>query len=416
MLEETVRAEVPLGEEIVAAGTLCRHALKADYPDLIHRIPAAPKSPEACFELLGGIPYDRRRIAALRQLKAEAERAGLRVPHAVERFIVLQSYLIALPRLPSLPVDDCVNRQFIATCRQVASPLLTRENRLAQDSDAFAELAQIVTLRRFHAGELSFDIMKMPRAWLLKAHPIELPGLIRKIVCSMDGFGPVVIPHVNYWRRNPMITSRAEHKCALLRIGKSIERDRRIKGLVSSSWLYCDTVGKHFPHMGWLRDFFVDHNAYIVDLGPALVDSGFLIGSEKRRRLYANGAFHPRETLIVWPRAEIMAWMSSDLSQDNAARPRNVPPLNVVNVGAPQRPTGEQKPIPDRILRSGKLTLIDCKRLLFYKPRRYIAIVLLLPAFCAAILATAMWTVETGYLAFLFAVPFMWLFQYFVLQ
>jgi hypothetical protein len=27
-----------------------------------------------------------------------------------------------------------------------------------------------------------------------------------------------------------------------------------------------------------------------------------------------------------------------------------------------------------------------------------------------------MWTVETGYLAFLFAVPFMWLFQYFVLQ
>jgi hypothetical protein len=402
-----------LKNEIVAAETLCRHALETDYADFIVRIPAAMKSPEGCFELLCGIPYDHRRMAVLRRLKVEVEQRGLRVPNAVERFVVLQSYLIALPRLPSLPIDEDVNRQFIATCRQVASPFLTRESRLEQDSAAFTELAQIVTLRRYHAGELSFDIMKMPRAWLLKAHPIELPGLVREIVYGMGGFGPVVIPHVNYWRRDPIIISSREHKRALLRIGKCIERDRRIKGLVSSSWLYCDTVGKHFPHMGWLRDFFVDHNAYVVDLGPALVDSGFLIGNEKRRRLYAEGEFHPRETLILWRRAEIMAWMRSYLAQGAESRPHKVPPLDV---RAPERSPTKRKPIMRRMLRSGRLTLIDCKRLLWYKPRTYIAIVLLLPALCAAILATATWTVGTGYLAFIFAVSFMWLFQYFVLQ
>jgi hypothetical protein len=408
MIEKTLEPDAPLHSEIVAAATLCRNALKADFAGFVHRIPAALKSPEGCFEVLCRLPHDRRLMKALRELAAE--QLGSAPPHALGRFIFLQSYLIALPRLLSLPVDEGVKRQFIATCRQVASPFLTRGSRLEQDSDAFSELAKIVTFRRFHAGELSFDIMRMPRTWLLRVHPIELPNLIREIMCGIGGFGPVVIPHVNYWRPNPMIISRWEHERALLRIGKSIERDSHIKGLVSSSWLYSDAVAEHSPHLGWLRDFFVDRNAYVVDLGPALVESGFLVGSEKRRRLYGEGVLRPRDALILWRRADIMEWISRVLPHPEVGRPYLPQHMR------PSQPLTKQKLIAHRILRSGQYTLIDCKPLLFYKPRRYVVMILLLPALYGALLAATIWTAEIGCLAFFLVILFMWLFQYFILQ
>jgi hypothetical protein len=411
--EKLAPQEMSLGDEIFVAETLCRRALEADYPDLVDRLPSVPKDAEGCFELLCGIPYDQTRVVALRRLRADAELAGLCSPYAVERFVVLQAYLVALSRLRSLPVDESVNRQFCATCRQLASPLPARESRLAQDSDAFAELAQIVTLRRFHAGQLSFDIASMPRAWLLRVHPLELPGLIREIVSGIGGLGPVVMPHINYWRANPMFIFKGEQERALWRITKSIEHESRIKGLITCSWLYSIATGECSPHLVWIRDFYVDHNAYVLDLGSAPVDSGFLVGSEIRRRLYAEGKFHPRETLVLWRRADMLAWANSHPELGEVAGSRNA---RSPNVGEIQRPRVEQKSDANRMLRSGQYTLIDCKRLLFYKSRHYIAIVLLLPALCAAILAAAIWTVEAGCLAFIFSICFMWLFQYFVLQ
>jgi hypothetical protein len=408
MIEKAVGPGAPLDSEIAAAATLCGNTLQVNFAGLVDRIPAALKSPESCFEVLSRVPDDRGLMNALRQLAAEE----LGSPHTLGLFIVLQSYLIALPRLLLLPVDESVKRQFIATCRQVASPFRTGGSRLEQDSDAFGELAKIVTLRRFHAGELSFDIMKMPRTWLLRVHPIDLPNTVREIVCRMGGFGPVVIPHVNYWRRNPMIISRREHERAVLRIGKSIEKDRDIKGLVSASWLYSKAVGEHSPHLGWLRDFFVDRKAYVVDLGPALAESGILIGSEKRRQLYGEGVIHPREALILWRRADIMEWISSDFALREMARPYGIPLRHMRRSQPPTR----QKLIAHRILRNGRHTLIDCKRLLFHNPRQYIVAILLLPALCGAFLATIIWTAQIGCLAFFSAIVFMWLFQYFLLQ
>lgn len=42
-------------------------------------------------------------------------------PFAVERFLALQAYLEALPRLLQMPVPDSLKRQFCITCRDTAS-------------------------------------------------------------------------------------------------------------------------------------------------------------------------------------------------------------------------------------------------------------------------------------------------------
>jgi hypothetical protein len=407
-----ITREATLKDEIIASETLCRSALEADYPGFVDRFPMAPKNPEDCFELLCGIPYDPKRVRALLTLKTGAERAGLRTPYAVERFIVLQAYLVSLSRLLSLPVDQSVNRQFCATCRQVASPVQAPDARLALKSDAFAELAQIITLRRFHAGQLSFDIMRMPRAWLLKVHPIELPGLIREITSGFGGLGPVVMPHINYWRSNPLFILHGEQQRALWRIAKSIEYEYHIKGLIASSWLYSLTVGEIFPYLAWVRDFFIEHNAYVVDAGPALADAGFLVGSKKRQRLYSEGNFHPRETLVLWRRADMLAWANRSLKLREPARPVSGP-SNVRTTGCPHHLSNLDANITTKLK---QYTLIDCKRLLYYKPRRYIMIVLLLPALCAAMLSGASFTVWSVLPIFGFVFFLMWLVQYFFLQ
>jgi hypothetical protein len=407
-----VAQEVTLNDEIITSETLCRNALQADYPEFIDRLLEVPKNPEDCFELLCGIPYDPKCVQRLHRLKAEAERVGLRIPYSVERFIVLQAYVVSLPRLLYLPVDQGVNKQFCATCRQIASPVQAPDTRLALDSDAFAELAQIVTLRRFHAGQLSFDIMRMPRAWLLKVHPIELPGLIREISAGFGGLGPVVMPHVNYWRSNPLFILQGEQQRALRRIAKSIEHEYHIRGLIASSWLYALEVGELFPYLAWVRDFFIEHHAYVVDAGPALVDAGFLVGSKQRQRLYAEGKFHPRETLVLWRRADMLAWANSCPQVQESVCPVNRTP----NTTTIRHPLSAPNSDASKKTQTRQYTLIDCKRLLYYRPRRYIVMILLLPALCAAILSGAGFTVWTMPPTFIFVVFLMWLFQYFYLQ
>ena len=47
-----------------------------------------------------------------------------------------------------------------------------------------------------------------------------------------------------------------------------------------------------------------------IDAGPvaAFVERGFLVGNELRRQQYDSGVFRPRETILLWPRADMLAW------------------------------------------------------------------------------------------------------------
>ena len=134
--------------------------------------------------------------------------------------------------------------------------------RLALGSDAFAELAQIVTLRKFHAGQCSFDIRpRMPLTRLLKAHPSDLSGFLGELCFGVRGVGPVVEPHINYWRANQMVLLKREHERAIWRIAQFVEEHPAIKALISSSWLYAVETGNESPHLGWLREFYALENA-----------------------------------------------------------------------------------------------------------------------------------------------------------
>ena len=403
-------ADIPLEVQIAECTDLCGQRLALDYAGFGRCPSKFPQTPPACFELLYSVPENPASTETFRRFEQAAKAMGFSTPYSVERFVVLQACLAALRRLPLLPVDDSVKAQFCMLCRHLASARLPADRRFAMGGGAFIELAKLITLRRFHAGQLSFDIMDMPRAWLLKVHPIELPGLARELLAGFGGLGPVVMPHINYWRTNPLFVTLKEHEKSLQRIAKCLEADPALKGFISSSWVYADAVGEVTPHLAWLRDFFAENNGYVVDCGPALEDAGFLVGSDRRKQLHSEGRFHIRETLILWRRDDLLGWAKRKPAED-ASR-----------LQAPhEKPTGPRpraRGQPERrpAVRSGDLTLMDCRRWLYYKPRSYIPVVLGAPLLVAGVVAAALMPVAAVFPVVAAVLAAMYFIQYFLLQ
>jgi hypothetical protein len=81
-----------------------------------------------------------------------------------------------------------------------------------------------------------------------------------------------------------------------------------VRGIFGSSWLHSQETIKINPHLSWMNRLFLDNGGILVHLGEASPDSGFLVGSEQRRKLYEIGEYRPREALFIWPKAAFLAW------------------------------------------------------------------------------------------------------------
>ena len=409
---ELVRTQT-LDDEIGMAEQLCRNALSEQYEDT-DASTLARRSPEGWFELLKSFLRDQKSIETFEIIVADAKTSGDFTAGFVELYAVLQAYLVALPLLRSLPVHESVKRQFCVTCRRIATRPQSFPGQFDYRTVAFHELARIVSLRSFHAGQNSFNIMAMPRTWLLRVHPFALPGLLREIVFGMGGIGPIVTPHVNYWRENTGLLLEEENERAFWRIAKTIEMQPAIKGLMTKSWLNCREVASASPHLAFVREFYLNNGAYLVDMNIAPLESGFGIGNTTRLSLYNQGKFRPRETLVLWRRADILDWARRyefyhGSGSAHLAQKRKSPTIS-----------SELKPYwrfeANKILSSGKFTLHNCGLLLEGRPRRYVMLVFLLPCILAAI-ASAL-TLGIGMIlpVSIGTAVAMWLFQYFCLQ
>lgn len=401
-------------EEIAATHDLCSKALESSDVDAFVGLRNLPTSAKGWFTLLSGIPEDPKRVRQLQLLQAEAAQIAGYVAGTLERFGILQVLVEVCPKLTILPVHPSVHLEFCATARRVADHSQGWPTNFHYDSDAFEELCRIVTLRRYHAGQLSFDIMSMPRTWLLKVHPLVLPKVIGELVGRMGGIRPIAMPHLNYWRRNPILMTPNENERSLWRMAKTIELQPDVKGFVASSWFYCASVGKISPHLAWVRDFFQDHGAFLADMDPAPIRSGFLIGSQRRRQLYTEGKFRPRQTLVLWPRDEMLRWAASYpyVPMDQASVPEKQLSINA----SPRLPISDSRSIIVHATSSGRFTLLNCEPVLNFTPRRYVLAVFVIPWILLVVLATVAFGFGGTVLAAVLVPIVIWLIQYLFLQ
>jgi hypothetical protein len=397
-----------LDDEIDGALRACRNAIRERY-DHISLPASAPRSPQAWFALLWGFVRDQNSLEAFGTIVTDAEGSGDFGPGTLELYAVLQAYLMGLPQLHALPIHDSVKRQYCMACRRIANNPDSYPRQFGYRTDAFHELARIVSHRSFHAGQISFNIMAMPRTWLLRAHPLALPGLLHEIVFGVGGIGPLVTPHVNYWRGNPGLLFEKENERAFWRIAKTIEMRPEIKGLTALSWLNCREVATASPHLGFVREFYLNNGAYLVDMNVAPSDSGFRIGNAAREGLYDQGEFRPRETLVLWRRAHILDWARKYESGQGSRRSTK-----------PASTAADLKPYwqfdANKTLSSGRFTLLNWEPMLTRKPRRYATLVFLLPCLVAVTASALLLGVAAIIPVGIGAVVIMWLLQYFILQ
>jgi hypothetical protein len=299
--------ESVLPVRIAAVAALCRETLDADFRDP----PAAlRRPPEDWFRLLHGLGFPRHAAERSELLALAGDVHGWRPDGGFERYALIQAMLAALPRLPALAVDAVVKRLFCGHFTHFARPEAKFAARYDIDGPRYTEMAELATLRHFPAGQHDWWIDGLPRSWLLRVHPKALPALAR-VLWRMGGFGPLARLHINHWRPNQLMLLEGEAERSYHRIARSLALCPGIKGLMGTSWFYAPQVPKVSPHLAWMRGFFAENGAFLGEMERASAARGFLTGSARRRELHESGRFHPRTTLVLWPRAAMLAWAES---------------------------------------------------------------------------------------------------------
>ena len=283
----------------------CRLALEE--PELAQSGPAFAKefpAAEDCYAALARAGVSLEFAAGLEQIEQRLQAP----PHAFERWMLLRAAQVAFPKLATWPVADDVKACWADEAMFFAQPPKLWLPVFLFTDLRFREMARIVTLQRYPAGQFHWEVSSLPRSWLYRAPVRDWWRVGKTVALGMRGTRPVAEIHVNYRRKNRLTLDESEGLRSYYRLARSIELQPEQHGLMTCSWLYCPSTASFAPRIAWLREFFLSQGATLFPIGPAPTDSGFLIGSEERRRLFEQGTYRPTMTCVVWPRPQMLAW------------------------------------------------------------------------------------------------------------
>jgi hypothetical protein len=223
-----------------------------------------------------------------------------------ERYALLRVALTTIERVPSLPVPEEVQRLLLDEILWLTRPGARELGWLVAPDYVFAALCKLVTLRRFPAGQLHWEISGLQRSAVVRVRLREVPRLLRGIV-DLGGFRPAFVPHFA-WRRRQIVLSEREHYRSLFLMAKALELQPEILGFVGEAWFYSPDTPRVSPHLAWAGRHFETWGGTVVVSGPADESSGVFVGGRARRELADAGKFQPTSGLVVWPRSAMQRW------------------------------------------------------------------------------------------------------------
>jgi hypothetical protein len=402
----------PIEEEAAEAAAHCREAL-ADprLAQLSGSLPGAPADAEGWFRLLASFPHDHHSFTWLTGLRAAFPREAVEAGVSPGHYAALSALPAAASRIASAPVTDRIKRRYIAFIHQIADRAKRWESHFDVEGSRFYDLAHLASLRRFPAGDLCFQVNRRLPVFLgLRVHPLDWPGLLHAMLFAVRGLGPTMTLHFNYARDNWLVVSQDEFERSLWRIAKVAERYPDLKALMTMSWFHSAAVGETFPRLAWMRNVFIEGGAYAVDLEPGKA-ADICYNSAKRRELYEQGKFCPRQTLVLWPRAALLSW---------AAKRPELADEGETLLSAPPSPKRRIKVRPGRARLAAKhnapITLWEGKKLYERSGMAYLLLFVLLPALALASMLAAVAGWSAGVPGFVLGICAAHTFQYYFLQ
>lgn len=295
-----MRNEFPLA--IRRAIQACEAGLAALELAGLSNAPCIPP-PAGCFELLKLVDVSAESLQPIRDLKAQTSAADT----AVERVLLLRSSLYVLQRLSEAPLGAATRELFCKEFEFFAQPPdRWRPHFLAGDV-RFKEMAKIATLRRFPAGQMHWEVTGIPRSLLFRAPARSLATMLRA-VARLGGFSPVWEMHVNDRRQNSLVLLEGESYRTYYRTARSIELQPHVRGVITGGWFYDPQMAAVTPHLAWMGRSLAQAGAFMIDLGDAPASGSVLETSKRRRKLYEEGKYKPRQYLAVWSRKDLLGW------------------------------------------------------------------------------------------------------------
>ena len=268
------------------------------------------RSPQAWLRLIRNLSRDPLGNALFSAACALARRslpAG-----ALERYALLHAAMAVAPRVQALPVHPWIKKRYAAVVAEIIDtpphlcPLLDSERW------TFSELAQIVSLRRFPAGQHNWVVGRAGRSAILRLRlrASEYPRLLRELLTRYGGMPPVASIHLSEWRARPDLVLKGEGLRSMYRIARTLELQPWLSGIQGMSWLHSKEVGSVSPHLAWLHELYVENGAFTAEMEPANPKL-FMRGSTARRELFARGTFAPPITVFLWHRDDVLRWAQS---------------------------------------------------------------------------------------------------------
>jgi hypothetical protein len=230
---------------------------------------------------------------------------------APQRYLLILAARSNLSAVERLPVHHAVKRlichEFLFFCNPPSRDI----DLFRIDGHPFNCFCKIALLERFPAGQYDWEVSGFPRSWVLKVPKTEVPRVMYFLARKMKGFSPCIETHMAVRPPNSTLIFERRSNKAFYRMARSVEMNTAIKGLVAFSWLFSPDTLRVTPHLSFINKPFVESGAIVTTMGTAAENSGFLVGSVERKKLYEKGEFKPTMGLVLWSREQMIRWADS---------------------------------------------------------------------------------------------------------
>jgi hypothetical protein len=243
---------------------------------------------------------------ALLQMQGLMGDVGERFP--LERKLLLEQSLIALPKLPLLPVDETVKQIFCKEILYIAEPTEEALPRFTLNGYTFAAMGKIVLLHRFPAGHYHWEVSGFPRRWFPQIPLRLLPSTLQFLLTETKGLRPWFVSHMRGTGPGTPFLVESEFQKAFFRMALALKKQPGIRAISAESWLHSPETHRVSPHLAFLNRIFVEAGGTITDVGPAGEDDGFAQGHKQRAELYRTGQYKPTVGVAICSREQAIAW------------------------------------------------------------------------------------------------------------
>lgn len=201
-------------------------------------------------------------------------------------------------------VTSEVREMFLRSLKRICS----RKAEDYQADDRFLKDLALCCGGLFPAGERVVEPASvLQRALLHSAGLSQSLRFLFSVACAA-GTKPMFRLHVHLDEAPRLSEDTWRQTCRCL--AGMLSCNPAVKGVVGGSWFYDPQLPKVSPRLGFIKAVLEEAGAtwfYARDEGP---ESGALLKSESRRRLFNEHGYTPKAYVIFWPRKAALRWLA----------------------------------------------------------------------------------------------------------